>query len=177
MFGLSFWEIALVLVVALIVLGPKRLPQLAKSVGKGLRELRRASTDLRSAIEEPLEEIRKPLDEIRGDLVDTVHDFGREIEREATGDDKTLPDTNPYAATDTDSPPEEPEEAPTDIAEGAPTEIAEPEEAPTEVEDRRQAVEALYARYAREEEGETSTAADEPSGPDPEPPARPGSGS
>ena len=85
MFGLSFWEIGLIMMVALLVLGPKRLPGLAKSVGKGLRELRKASTDLRSVIEEPLEEIRQPLEEMRSDLVDTVHRVGEEVEAEASG--------------------------------------------------------------------------------------------
>ncbi len=83
MFGLGFWELGLILLVALLVLGPKKLPELAKTLGKGLRELRRASDDIRSTISEPLDEIRKPLQDIRDDLVGTVHNVGREIEREA----------------------------------------------------------------------------------------------
>lgn len=52
--GLS--EVLLILAVALIVIGPKRLPELAKSLGRGLAEFRRASDDLRRSIlmdEEP----------------------------------------------------------------------------------------------------------------------------
>lgn len=42
MFGLGTWEIAIILVVALIVIGPKKLPEMARSVGRSTGELRRA---------------------------------------------------------------------------------------------------------------------------------------
>jgi len=83
MFGLSFWEIGLILLVALLVLGPQKLPAFLKTIGKGLRELRRASSDLRSAIEEPLDEVRKPLQDMRDDLVDAVYSMEEDIESEA----------------------------------------------------------------------------------------------
>jgi sec-independent protein translocase protein TatA len=44
-------ELILILVVALLVFGPKRLPEVGRSVGKGLREFRRASTELRDEFE------------------------------------------------------------------------------------------------------------------------------
>lgn len=50
MFGLSFWEIAAILAVILIVFGPSKLPELARNLGKGLREFRRATEDFRSGI-------------------------------------------------------------------------------------------------------------------------------
>lgn len=52
MFGLSFGEILVILVVGLLVLGPSRMPKLARSLGKGLREFRRATGELRSTFEE-----------------------------------------------------------------------------------------------------------------------------
>jgi len=51
MFGMGTWEIALVLVIALLVLGPDKLPGVARSIGKGLREMRRATNDLRVHME------------------------------------------------------------------------------------------------------------------------------
>ena len=42
----------LILVVALLVFGPKRLPDLARSLGKGMAEFRRASNDLRRTLQE-----------------------------------------------------------------------------------------------------------------------------
>lgn len=46
MFGLGAGEIILILVVALIFIGPAKLPDLARSLGKGMREFRRAADDL-----------------------------------------------------------------------------------------------------------------------------------
>lgn len=46
MFGIGVPELLVILVVALIVLGPKRLPEVAKALGKGLAEFRRATSDL-----------------------------------------------------------------------------------------------------------------------------------
>jgi Tat protein translocase TatB subunit len=46
MFGIGITELLVILVVALIVLGPQRLPEVAKALGKGLAELRRATSGL-----------------------------------------------------------------------------------------------------------------------------------
>ncbi|MFN7955107.1 MAG: twin-arginine translocase TatA/TatE family subunit [bacterium] len=51
MFGIGTPELLLILVVALIFLGPRRLPEVGKALGKALGELRRASNDLRDSIE------------------------------------------------------------------------------------------------------------------------------
>ena len=49
MFGIGIQEFGIILVVALLVFGPKRLPELARMLGRGLGEFRRASNDLRRA--------------------------------------------------------------------------------------------------------------------------------
>lgn len=50
MFGLSFGELAIIAILALLLLGPDRLPDAAKTLAKGLRDLRRASEDLKDQI-------------------------------------------------------------------------------------------------------------------------------
>ena len=50
-FGLSFWEIAIILVVALVIFGPKKLPDLARGLGKGIREFRKATEDFKSTMD------------------------------------------------------------------------------------------------------------------------------
>ena len=45
-------ELIIIFIVALIVFGPRKLPELGKSLGKGLAEFRKASNDLRSTVEE-----------------------------------------------------------------------------------------------------------------------------
>ncbi|ACL63436.1 sec-independent translocation protein mttA/Hcf106 [Anaeromyxobacter dehalogenans 2CP-1] len=51
MFGLSFGEIVIIAVLALILLGPDRLPEAAKTIGKGLRQFKQATDDLKDQIE------------------------------------------------------------------------------------------------------------------------------
>lgn len=49
--GLSMTEIIIILGLALLLLGPDQLPSLAKSLGKGLRELRKATDDIKGQFE------------------------------------------------------------------------------------------------------------------------------
>ena len=56
MFGIGFQEMIVILVVALVVFGPKRLPDLAKSLGKGLAEFKKASEEVRKGIEDAAQE-------------------------------------------------------------------------------------------------------------------------
>jgi sec-independent protein translocase protein TatB len=51
MFNIGSGEIALIAVVALLVLGPKRLPELARGLGKFLREFRRQTDEVRNVVE------------------------------------------------------------------------------------------------------------------------------
>ena len=54
MFGIGFPELIVILVLALIIIGPKNLPELGRSIGRGVAELRRMSEDLKGTIEEDL---------------------------------------------------------------------------------------------------------------------------
>jgi len=52
MFGIGMPELIIILVIALIVIGPQKLPDMARSLGKGLAEFKRASDDFRQNISE-----------------------------------------------------------------------------------------------------------------------------
>ena len=56
MFGIGMTELLVILGVALIVFGPTRLPELARSLGKAMNEFRRASTDLRQTFREAVDD-------------------------------------------------------------------------------------------------------------------------
>lgn len=50
MFGLGFWEIIVILTIGLLVLGPKQLPKVARTIGRSLGELRRTADDFKREI-------------------------------------------------------------------------------------------------------------------------------
>lgn len=68
MFGIGFGEMLIIGVVLLLAVGPRELPKLMKTVGKGLREIRRASNELRRTvgIDELLadDDLRNPLRDV-----------------------------------------------------------------------------------------------------------------
>ncbi|MDB4977212.1 MAG: uncharacterized protein JWN48_5553 [Myxococcaceae bacterium] len=67
MFGIGFSEMLIIGVVLLLAVGPRQLPQLMKTVGKGIRDVKRAAEDLRrsTGIDELMrdEDLRNPLRE------------------------------------------------------------------------------------------------------------------
>ncbi len=70
MFGIGMPELIVILAVALIVIGPKKLPDLAQSLGRALNEFKKASRDFKDSldIDDNLSDIKKNLTEINDDV-------------------------------------------------------------------------------------------------------------
>ena len=64
MFGIGIGEFAIILLVLLLAVGPKSMPKLLQTVGKGMREFRKATRELRAQVglDEMLAEVRKEVD-------------------------------------------------------------------------------------------------------------------
>lgn len=62
MFGIGFPELLLIMAIALIVLGPKRLPDLARALGRGFSEFKKATDELKQTFDEETREydLRRP---------------------------------------------------------------------------------------------------------------------
>jgi TatA/E family protein of Tat protein translocase len=69
MFNVGMTELLIILVVALIVLGPQRLPEIATGLGKAIRDFKKATRDLQTHIDAD-ETVSKPLQELRAALRD-----------------------------------------------------------------------------------------------------------
>jgi len=79
MFGIGMPEILLILAIALIVIGPKKLPGLAKTLGRAMGEFRRATQDFKRSIdmEDAIREFKEPFD-----LNDIAEDTEQEENKE-----------------------------------------------------------------------------------------------
>jgi len=75
MFGIGFPELILIMVIALIVIGPSKLPDLARALGKGMAEFRKATQDIKDSLD--LDGDLRELKEAKDDLVGSVSSIGR----------------------------------------------------------------------------------------------------
>ena len=82
-------ELILILVIALIIFGPRKLPELGRSLGKSLAEFKRASTELKSTLEE----------EIRLDEQHTNLEASKAAAAQAPAAATTAPFSTPVATT------------------------------------------------------------------------------
>ncbi len=74
MFGIGMPELLLLLAIALIVVGPKKLPELAKALGRGLAEFKKATNELKESLETNTEfsELKQSFDDIQETVVDAT---------------------------------------------------------------------------------------------------------
>ena len=74
MFGIGMPELLLLLAIALIVIGPKKLPDLAKSLGRGMREFKKATSEIKETlqIDEDLTDVKKAFDDLGDDIKESI---------------------------------------------------------------------------------------------------------
>jgi len=97
-------EILLILVLALLLFGPRSLPKIARTVGKGLAEFRKATNDLRTGLErevemEELQDVRDDLNAAKREVTDTIRQ-ARHLDLQ----DAAKPDSEPPTPTPTPEP-------------------------------------------------------------------------
>ena len=104
MFGIGMPEMILILAIALIVIGPKKLPDLAKSLGRAMREFKKATSEFKETmqIDNELTEVKKAFDDINDDVkqaVDLKPEFESKSEDKAKLDEAGT-DKDPKEAKD-----------------------------------------------------------------------------
>jgi TatA/E family protein of Tat protein translocase len=77
MFGnIGFPELLIILAVALLIFGPKKLPEVGKSIGRAVREFRRTSDEIKERIEEEIrmDEFKEIKDDLKKDITEEIKD-------------------------------------------------------------------------------------------------------
>ena len=75
MFGIGLPELIIIMIIALIVIGPSKLPDLARALGKGMAEFKKATQEIKDSLE-----LDEDLQEIKTDLVDSITGLDRSLE-------------------------------------------------------------------------------------------------
>ncbi|MGD2272087.1 MAG: twin-arginine translocase TatA/TatE family subunit [Desulfobacterales bacterium] len=91
MFGIGMPEMILILAIALIVIGPKKLPDLAKSLGRAMREFKRATTEFKETIDldSDFKEVKSTFEDINDDIKGSLVEPAVQDDYEKTGPDAT----------------------------------------------------------------------------------------
>ena len=77
MFGIGLPEMIIIAAVALIFIGPDKLPGVLRSIGKGLVELKRSTSDVRSTVQDEMNKIEEEI-ELK-DVRESTQDFSNEL--------------------------------------------------------------------------------------------------
>jgi Tat protein translocase TatB subunit len=90
MFGIGMPEMLLILAIALIIIGPKKLPDLAKSLGRAFAEFKRATSELKESLEidSELKDIKRTFNSMSDEIKDTIDvDFNAEPSDQKAADE------------------------------------------------------------------------------------------
>jgi sec-independent protein translocase protein TatB len=89
-FGVGAFELALVAVVAVIVLGPERIPGVAIQLARAVKYVRGYANDATADIRKELQELTKEYDEVRKELSDFRQSVGRDVSSVASEIDRAV---------------------------------------------------------------------------------------
>ncbi|HKT13154.1 MAG TPA: twin-arginine translocase TatA/TatE family subunit [Terriglobia bacterium] len=131
LFSGGFTEVGFILFIAFLLFGPKKLPEIARILGKGMGELRRASNELKSSLEEEIRNLDRKDDEVSyssHDYSEPEYSDHEYSSHEYSGHEYTEPETHPYTETEEEGFEQHPEETHQLTAGSEETTVSEPSE-------------------------------------------------
>lgn len=75
MFDIGMPELILIFIVALLVFGPKRLPELGRTIGKGMAEFKKAMYGIKEQMDSELHDIKEPLSSVKEEIDSELRDI------------------------------------------------------------------------------------------------------
>jgi len=88
-------EMVVIFLVALVLFGPKKLPELGKTIGKAITEFRRAQSELKATFETHMRELEKESESIK----EVTRSYANDINNHYTGYDSSYYDSGAYGAS------------------------------------------------------------------------------
>ena len=127
MFGIGMPELILILAIALIVIGPKKLPDLAKSLGRAMREFKKATSELKESMEldQEIQDVKSAFNDVSGDVKGSFLDSNGAKNGDADEDTKVKDLQDSYDEWKREAPPP-------DAAQNAEASDDQPESAPAD---------------------------------------------
>jgi len=119
-FGMGGMEIMVIMVVALIIFGPGKLPEIGAQVGKAVRDFRRTTNELTREFNDSTSEIRSTMDEMKGTVAQVEHESRQLAQSIPASIEGTIAPAKTTGTTDAAAPTAA-------VAEAAPVVAAQPE--------------------------------------------------
>jgi len=104
---LGFQELFVIFLIALLVFGPRKLPELGKSLGKGLREFKRATEDLKSSWEDHMKDVEEPFKEATKDIHRDLEETARDINASLEATHNSTPESSQQSTQPAETAPKE----------------------------------------------------------------------
>jgi len=100
MFDLGTQELIVIFIVAFLVFGPKKLPELGRTLGKGIRELKNAMRNVKDSIDEAVPDVAEEIKGAKAGLQDSIYQSIEKNLKDNKDDAKEVKDKNEMQADD-----------------------------------------------------------------------------